>query len=109
MVHIARGFSERHTIYLFLLEEKTMTFQGAVVKEQGVTFAVVIVKKSVIDNHIEADEAIMGFQQFFPGLPIVLMAQDHHGVPTYYGRRDISKFLASVPLQAIPWKKYTTR
>jgi hypothetical protein len=27
-----------------------MTFQGAVVREQGVTFAVVIVKKHVIDS-----------------------------------------------------------
>jgi hypothetical protein len=28
-------------------------FQGAVIKEQGVTFAVVVVKKSVIDNMAE--------------------------------------------------------
>ncbi|MGD0707139.1 MAG: hypothetical protein ABSA51_01655 [Anaerolineaceae bacterium] len=84
-----------------------MNFQGAVIKEQGVTFAIVIVKKSVIDNRTEAIEAIKGFQQCFPGLPIVLMAQDQSGVPTYYGRPDISKFLASVPLQAIPWKQYT--
>ena len=84
-----------------------MTFQGAVIKEQGVNFAIVIVKKSVIDSKIEADKAIMSFQRYFPDLPIVLMAQDHHGTPSYYGRQDISKFLASVPLQAIPWKQYT--
>jgi hypothetical protein len=85
-----------------------MTFQGAIVKEQGVTFAIVIVKKSVIDNHAEAGRAIISFQPYFPGLPVVLMAQDHRGVPTYYGRNDIAKFLASVPLQAIPWKEYRT-
>ncbi|HYE67330.1 MAG TPA: hypothetical protein VEA58_01890 [Anaerovoracaceae bacterium] len=85
-----------------------MTFQGAIVKEQGVTFAIVIVKKSVIDNHSEANRAIIGFQPYFPGLPVVLMGQDHRGVPTYFGRKDIAKFLASVPLQAIPWKEYRT-
>lgn len=84
-----------------------MTFQGAVVKEQGVTFAIVIVKKSVIDNPTEARSAIDSFRPLFPGLPVILMAQNHGGVPTYYGRKDIAKFLASVPLRAIPWKEYT--
>ena len=84
-----------------------MTFQGAVIREQGVTFAVVIVKKHVIDSSFEAGRAIATFQPVFPGVPVVLMAQDARGTPTYYGRRDISRFLASVPLSAIPWKKYT--
>jgi len=35
------------------------------------------------------------------------MAKDIHGIPTYYGRSDISRFLANVPLQAISWKEYT--
>jgi len=83
-----------------------MRFQGAVVREQGQTFAVVIVKKHVIDQHAVADNAIISFRNAFPGLPIVLMAQDSRGRPTYYGRPDISKFLASVPLQAIPWREY---
>jgi hypothetical protein len=84
-----------------------MKFQGSVIKEQGVTFAVVIVKKHVIDNRIEADKAIRSFSPIFPGMPVVLMAQDHHGTPTYFGRQDIVKFLANVPLQSIPWKEYT--
>jgi hypothetical protein len=84
-----------------------MTFQGAVIREQGVTFAVVIVKQHVIGNSIEARRTIAAFQPVFPGLPIVLMAQDSRGTPTYYGRQDIARFLASVPLKAIPWKQYT--
>ncbi|MDD5368533.1 MAG: hypothetical protein PHQ40_05575 [Anaerolineaceae bacterium] len=84
-----------------------MTFQGTVITEQGVTFAIVIVKESVIGNSFEADKAIRAFQPFFPGIPVVLMAQDFRGVPTYYGRRDISTFMASVPLQAVRWKEYT--
>lgn len=84
-----------------------MTFEGAVIREQGVSFAVVVVKKHVIDSSAEAARAINGFQPVFPGLPVVLMAQDAWGTPTYYGRQDIARFLASVPLEAIPWKRYT--
>jgi len=84
-----------------------MTFQGAVIREQGVTFAVVIVKRHVIDSVTEAKEAIAAFQPFFPGLSVLLMAQDAWGTPTYYGRTDIARFLASVPVRAIPWKQYT--
>lgn len=84
-----------------------MKFQGAVIKEQGVTFAVVIVKKNVIDNRSAATGAVQSFQQLFPGIPVVLMAQDHRGRPTYYGRKDVSLFLSKVPLQAIPWREYT--
>jgi hypothetical protein len=83
-----------------------MTFEGAVIREQGISFAVVIVKKHVIDS-AEANQTIAAFQPVFPGLPVVLMAQDHQGTPTYYGRQDIARFLASVPLEAIPWKQYT--
>ncbi len=84
-----------------------MRFQGAVIKEQGVTFAIVIVKKHIIDNRTEADKTIQASQSIFPGIPILLMAQDARGIPTYYGRADISRFMANVPLNAIPWKEYT--
>ena len=35
------------------------------------------------------------------------MAQDSSGGPTYQGRSDIVRFLANVPLEAIPWMEYT--
>ena len=84
-----------------------MQIDGAVIREQGVTFAVVVVKCDVIGNSSRAQEAIMSFMPAFPGMPVVLMAQDHRGAPTYYGRRDISRFMASVPLRAIPWRQYS--
>lgn len=84
-----------------------MTFQGAVIREQGITFAVVVVKKHVIDSGTEASQAIDAFQPLFPGLPVVLMSQDYRGTPTYFGRQDIARFMADVPLGAIPWKRYT--
>ena len=75
-------------------------------REQGQTFAVVVVKSHVIQNRAEAAEAIRAFIPVFQ-VPVVLMAQDTRGQPTYYGRPDIARFLSSVPLQAIPWKDYT--
>jgi hypothetical protein len=85
-----------------------MQFQGAVIKEQGITFAVVIVKSQILNNHSEANQLIGSFQQsVFGSIPVVLMAQNSRGVPTYYGRRDIANFLSQVPLQAIPWQEYT--
>ncbi len=84
-----------------------MTFEGAVVKEQGITFAVVVVKKVVLSTPNESQKLIAEFQPVFPGVPIILMAQDNREVPSYYGRKDIAAFLARIPLRAIPWKKYT--
>lgn len=80
---------------------------AAIVKEQGVTFTVVIVKQHVINSEHERRQAIMSFQGLFPAMPIVLMAQDTNGTPTYWGRQDIARFLASVPMSCIPWKRYT--
>lgn len=84
-----------------------MQFEGAVIREQGVTFAVVVVRKPIIDYRPQADQAIRTFSGAFPGMPVVLMAQDSRGTPTYYGRPDLSRFLANTPLGAIPWRRYT--
>ena len=83
-----------------------MQFEGAIIEEQGVTFAVVIVKAAVLNSTQRARNAIRSFGPVFPGLPVVLMAQDGKGQPTYYGRKDLSRFLSRVPLSAIPWKRY---
>ena len=84
-----------------------MRIQGAVIEEQGVTFAIVLVKKHIVDNTFSANEAIDNFYPLFPGLPLVLAAQDSRGRFTYYGRRDITKFLASIDAWRIPWREYT--
>jgi hypothetical protein len=82
-------------------------FEGAVIREQNVTFAVVVVRPAVLESTFEANEAIQSFQHVFPGMPIVLMAQDGRGRPTYYGRRDLSQFMANVSLRRVPWRRYT--
>ncbi|MCG9699491.1 hypothetical protein L1D19_05015 [Vibrio natriegens] len=84
-----------------------MKFQGAVIKEQGVTFAIVVVKKYVIDSVSESEKTISAFSHHFPGMPVTLMAQDSRGRATYRGRNDIVKFLASLHPSQIPWREYT--
>ena len=84
-----------------------MQFEGAVIKEQGVTFAIVIVKPYVLNNSSEAQNVRASFGSFFPGLPIILMAQNSSGRATYFGRPDIVKFLSLISPSRIPWKKYT--
>lgn len=77
------------------------------IREQGVTFAVAIVKPHILDDSCEAHRPLSAFRPAFPGIPVVLMTQDHGGTPTYYGRRDVSEFLASVPCECIPWAEYS--
>ena len=84
-----------------------MRFQGAVIKEQGVTFGVLIVKQHILNDPTRRDALVLEGSRLFGGIPSVLMAQDFNGTPTYYGRSDISKFMASVPFEAVSWKEYT--
>ena len=84
-----------------------MKFQGAVIKEQGMTFAIVVVKKYVVDSTHESEKAISSFMLHFPGMPVTLMAQDSSGRATYRGRNDIVKFLANLHPSQIPWRDYT--
>jgi hypothetical protein len=83
-----------------------MEFEGAVLREQGVTFAIVVVKPHVLQSTHDANQTIASFVPVFPGMPVVLMAQNGSGRPTYYGRPDISNFLAHVDPRRIPWKRY---
>jgi len=85
-----------------------MKFQGALIREQNVTFAIVIVKEHILQGSSQTkDETLRSFQPLFPGVPVTLMAQNHHGIPTYYGRPDIVNFLSNVSIDRIPWKEYT--
>ncbi|GIN37826.1 hypothetical protein [Heyndrickxia oleronia] len=77
----------------------------ALVKEQGVTFAVVVVKSHVL-NSPTREETRNSYRQFFPvGIPIILMAQNSRGVPTYHGKSDIVNFLSSIDHRRLPWRR----
>ncbi|WP_082140106.1 hypothetical protein [Desulfovibrio sp. TomC] len=82
------------------------TIEAAVIKEQDVMFAVVAVKPFVFNSQNCLDDARSAFQRYFPGMPIVLMKQDHRGLPEYQGRTDIVTFLSHVHPGNIPWKRF---
>jgi hypothetical protein len=84
-----------------------MQFEGAVIREQGVTFAIVVVKKHVVDSPSQAQSAIRSFAPAFRGMPVVLMGQDNAGRATYFGRKDIAQFLSRITPDRIPWRRYT--
>jgi hypothetical protein len=79
----------------------------ALVREQGVNFAVVTVKPSVLNRPKSSkDELVATFSLEF-GAPAVLMAQDSRGVPTYYGRRDLVAWLSNILPEQLPWREFT--
>jgi hypothetical protein len=91
-------------------EEMITKFQGAAIVEQGVKFAVVIVQPHILttSDKTEANRLIAVFQVKIFGVPVALMAPDPlTHAPRYYGRDDIVKFLASVPVDTIPWQEFT--
>jgi hypothetical protein len=82
-------------------------FEGALIKEQGVTFGIIVVKQHVLHSPSEREKMMQFGVRAFGPIPIILMAQDSRGTPTYYGRKDITRFLANVHPSRIPWKRYT--
>ena len=85
-----------------------MQIDGAVVTEQGQTFAIAVIKSSVAAGGDRAlRRAAASFAQIFPDMPIVLMWQDGRGIPTYWGRADIVNFLRNIAISRIPWQLYS--
>jgi hypothetical protein len=71
-----------------------------------VDFAVLVVKPHVLNNRPEADRLISAMSPEFGGVPVVLMGQDSRGVPTYYGRPDIVRFLQNILPEQLPWRDF---
>ena len=84
----------------------TMKIIGSIVEEQGITFAIVLVKDWATQTQVESDKAREAFQLYFPGMPLILASQDSKGLFSYQGRKDIVGFLANIDPSRIPWKDY---
>ena len=83
-----------------------MRIKGALIRERGVRFAIVVVKRHILNSQVQSQQIINSMMPVF-GVPVVLMAQNHRGVPTYKGRRDLVRFLSRVPMETIPWREFT--
>ena len=53
-----------------------MVVHGAVIIEQGVTFAIVVVKPEVTQYTVRATRFRQAIRPYFPNMPIILMSQD---------------------------------
>jgi hypothetical protein len=84
-----------------------MIFHAAIIREQGVTFAIVSVQPHTLRSMPEATRIQIAFAPVFNGVPIVLVAQDSMGVPAFHGRTDLVGFLSDIQLDAIPWREYS--
>jgi hypothetical protein len=87
-----------------------MQIDGAIIREQGVTFGIIVVKKHVLSSDSSARAARDNFQSSlaeFSDIPLILAVQDSRGRFEYWGRPDIVDFLSSISASRIPWKTYT--
>lgn len=90
-----------------------MDFEGAHLRERArqggyVDWWVVVVKRHVLDNPTRRAELRAALEAEL-GQPVVLMAEGTRRVPTYWGRDDLVEYMARVPLEAVPWQRFTLR
>jgi hypothetical protein len=84
-----------------------MKVQAAAISLQGVNFAVVLVGEDLLKSPGEADMAIERLEPVFGGVPVLLMAQNEKGSPTYYGDQDLVRSMADIPIDRMSWKEYS--
>ena len=53
-----------------------MHFEGALVKEQNVTFAIVVVKPEVLNYSTRITDARNQFGRYFPRVPLILRSEE---------------------------------
>lgn len=87
----------------------TARFDIALVREQGVDFAVVNVKRHVLDDQRAQEDLAATLVPHVGAIPVVFMAQSSHGKATYVGRRDLVRFLANLFVEQLPWRTATLR
>ncbi len=81
------------------------TMTAALVRKQGVTFAVALAKDHVISNPTKASQLIATVMQIVGCSLVVLMGERSRKLRG--NRRDVVDFVASVHPSRLPWRKYT--
>jgi hypothetical protein len=78
-----------------------MSYNFAIIREQGVTFAVVCVSEATINNTFQAQDTQAAFERRY-GMPVALWGDRNRGV---YGRPDLVRFLQRLHVSQIPWRR----
>ena len=83
----------------------TLSFNGAHVLLAAGECLVVCVRARILDDPYECELLHIAFEHRFR-VPVVLMAQDEQGRPTFHGRSALVAALRRVPVMALPWQRY---
>lgn len=83
-----------------------MQLEAALIDNSKVTFALIPVDYSIVINPTAAKDVQTSFTKYFPGLPIVLMSEDDFEMPTYFGRKDILKYLTDLSPSSITFEVF---
>ena len=81
--------------------------RAALIKEQGVTFAVVHVQSQLLSNNARAQQYKDLYEEYFK-VPVVLMSTDSPKIK-WFGRGDIVDFISEYKFEDLPWKVYNLR
>ena len=81
------------------------TLTAAIVREQGVTFAVAIMKDHVLNCSTTADQQIRAVAMAL-NCPLVVLWGERNG-KLRGNRRDIVNFVSSLHQSQLPWKRYS--
>lgn len=86
-----------------------MEINAAVVRQDELTFVVIIIKREVLENSFLKKQARDIFRRYFPLYPIVLMAQDERYNAVFDGPAEIVDYLSEIDVQMLPWSTYTIK
>jgi hypothetical protein len=75
--------------------------------EKQVTFALAIVKASVISDRSESSRIEAALQVMFPGVSVILVAEDNE-LSNYRRRQELSDFTKDAACRVIPSSRITT-
>lgn len=78
-----------------------MRIQFSRIREQNVSFALVVVQDHVVLNNIQAQQTISQLRPYFSGIPVILLGANNLRT---FGRDDIVRFLSNIDISQIPWE-----
>lgn len=83
-------------------------FTGALLQLGPIEVLVVVVAPAVLAEADECRLTVGAYQARF-ARPVVLMAQEVHGAPRFYGPERIIPLVAAMPFELVPWRQFHYR
>jgi len=82
-----------------------LTVDGAIIREQGLVFDVIVVNQNALNDVANRDDFVGHASPALGGISTILVAQGGRHI-RYYGRPDLVRFMRAVPPAAVPWKRF---